>query len=71
MNVDTMIEYLERLKNEGKGDYTIKYDSTSYNSANGGCYSVDENVDLYESDIKVIDSEEVIKIGEFNEYYSY
>lgn len=71
MKVNDMIEYLERLKSEGKGSYTIKYDSTNYNSAEGGCYFVNENVDLYESDIKIIDSEKVVKIGEFEEYYSY
>ena len=71
MNINDLIIYLQKLQTEGKGEFKVQAQTIDYNTANGGQYYIQENKEVYESEIKIDDGNRTITIGEYNEYYSY
>lgn len=71
MELTELIERLIDLEEQGKGKYKTKGHNISINTAGGGSYYIDENIDLSNYMIVIDDETKTITFGTYEEYYSY
>lgn len=71
MELNQFIDYLVKLREEGKGNFVVKAHNIRLNEANGGDYYVDENTKLAEYMINVDNTKKEITLGNYEENFSY